>query len=261
MILKHICVFIVLLITNILSAKSQNIAFVNGKVIPSAYAEILIKQMIMQGQSNTSQLRNFIKEELINRELFMQEAEKQGLNNNTDIKNQLEMARQSIIIRALIDNFIKKNPISASDIQTEYIKFKTKTNDDEYHTRHILVEKKEDAQAIIQNIQAGAKFEDMAIQKSRDKISAIRGGDLEWVTLTSFIKPFSDAVSTLKKHEITQVPIHTKFGYHIIKLEDIRKIQIPTLEKIQPQILEILQQKKIQAYKEKLRKMAKIQSN
>lgn len=259
MIIKYICLFIVLFTTNIILIRAKNIAIVNGKIIPSAHADILIKQMVAQGQLDNLQLRNMIKEELINRELLMQEAQKQGLNNDFNIKNQLEIAYQSIIIRALINNFIKENPISAADIQAEYIKFKNKAGDKEYHVRHILVEKKEDAKTIITQIKTGGKFEDLAIKKSKDTDSAIHGGDLEWITLNSFIKPFSDAIMTLKRNEITPVPIQTQFGYHIIKLEGIRTIQIPTLDKIQPQILEILQQKKIQNYQEKLRKTALIQ--
>lgn len=239
-------------------AFAQNLAVVNGKAIPSSRAELMVKQMTAQGQPDSPQLRGAIKEELINREILMQEADKQGLSNSTDVKNQLELARQSIVIRALIADYLKKNPVSDADIKAEYDKFKAQAGDKEYHARHILVDKKEDAEAIIAKLKAGTKFEDLAKQ-SKDTGSAANGGDLDWATPASFVKPFSDAMVALKKGDITQTPVQAQFGWHVIKLEDVRAAKVPTLEEVKPQIAEALQQKKLQAYQEQLRAKAKVQ--
>lgn len=241
-----------------LPVMAQNVAVVNGKAIPSSRADVMIKQMTAQGQPDNPQLRSAVKEELINREILMQEADKQGLSNNADIKNQLELARQSIVIRALIGDYLKKHPIADADITAEYNKFKAQAGDKEYHARHILVEKEEDAKSIIAKLKAGTKFEDLAKQ-SKDTGSAANGGDLDWATPASFVKPFSDALVALKKGEITDTPVKTQFGYHVIKLEDTRPAKVPTLEEVKPQIAEALQQKKLAAYQEELRKKAKIQ--
>jgi len=239
-------------------AFAQNLAVVNGKAIPSSRAELMVKQMTAQGQPDSPQLRGAIKEELINREILMQEADKQGLSNSTDVKNQLELARQSIVIRALIADYLKKNPVSDADIKAEYDKFKAQAGDKEYHAHHILVDKKEDAEAIIAKLKAGTKFEDLAKQ-SKDPASAANGGDLDAATPASFVKPFSDAMVALKKGDITQTPVQTQFGWHVIKLEDVRPAKVPTLDEVKPQIAEALQQKKLQAYQEQLRAKAKVQ--
>jgi len=237
---------------------AQNLAVVNGKTIPSSRADLMVKQMTAQGQPDTPQLRGAVKEELINREILMQEADKQGLAKSDDVKNQLELARQSIVIRALIADYLKKNPVSDADIKAEYDNFKAQAGDKEYHARHILVDKEEDAKAIIAKLKAGTKFEDLAKQ-SKDTGSAANGGDLDWATPASFVKPFSDAMVGLKKGEFTQTPVQTQFGYHVIKLEDVRAAKVPSLDEVKPQIAEALQQKKLQAYQEELRKKAKVQ--
>ena len=239
-------------------AFAQNLAVVNGKAIPSSRADLMVKQMTAQGQADSPQLRGAIKEELINREILMQEADKQGLSTSQDVKNQLELARQSIVIRALIADYLKKNPVSDADIKAEYDKFKAQAGDKEYHARHILVDKEEDAKAIIAKLKAGTKFEDLAKQ-SKDTGSAANGGDLDWASPASFVKPFSDAMVALKKGDVTPTPVQTQFGWHVIKLEDVRPAKVPTLDEVKPQIAEALQQKKLQAYQEELRKKAKVQ--
>jgi peptidyl-prolyl cis-trans isomerase C len=241
-----------------LPALAQNLAVVNGKPVPSSRADVMIKQLSTQGQPDSPQLREMVKQELINREILIQEADKLGLSNSAEVKNQVEIARQSIAIRALVQNYLKKNPIKDSEIQAEYDRFKSQAGDKEYHARHILVEKEEDAKAIITKLKGGAKFEDLAKQ-SKDPGSAANGGDLDWASPASFVKPFSEAMVALQKGQINETPIKTQFGYHVIKLEDVRPAKLPSLEEVKPQISESLQQKKLQAYQEDLRKKAKVQ--
>jgi peptidyl-prolyl cis-trans isomerase C len=248
-----------LLVTAIaLPAMAQNLAVVNGKPVPSSRADVMIKQLATQGQADSPQLRAMVKEELINREILMQEADKRGITSSPDVKNQVEIARQSIAIRALVQDYLKKNPVSDADIKAEYDKFKTQAGDKEYHARHILVENEDEAKAIIAKLKAGAKFEDLAKQ-SKDPGSAANGGDLDWASPASFVKPFSDAMVALKKGQFTETPVKTQYGYHVIKLDDVRAAKIPTLEEVKPQIAESLQQKKLQAFQQELHSKAKIQ--
>ena len=239
-------------------ALAQNLAVVNGKPIPSSRADALVKQMASQGQTETPELRAMVKEELINREILMQEANKRGLTNSSDVKNQVEMARQSIVIRALVADYLKKNPVGDAEIQAEYDKYKSQAGDKEYHARHILVEKEDEARAIIAKLKGGAKFEELAKQ-SKDPGSASNGGDLDWASPANFVKPFSDAMAALKKGEITQTPVKTQFGFHVIKLEDVRDAKVPALEEVKPQIAEQLQQQKLQAFQQDLKKKAKVE--
>ena len=258
MTLKPARLLVLLFATAALPAMAQNLAVVNGKPVPSSRADAMVKQMATQGQQDTPQLRAMVKEELVNREILMQEADRQGLTNSPEVKSQMDMARQSIVIRALVQEYVKKNPVSDADMKAEYDKFKAQAGDKEYHARHILVEKEEDAKGIIAKLKGGATFEDLAKQ-SKDPGSAANGGDLDWAPPTAFVKPFSDAMIALKKGEVTETPVKTQFGYHVIKLEDSRPAKVPTFDEVKPQIAESLQQQKLQAYQQELKKKAKIQ--
>ena len=258
MILKPARLLVLLLAAASVPAMAQNLAVVNGKPVPSSRADAMVKQMASQGQQDTPQLRAMVKEELVNREILIQEADRQGLTNSPEVKSQVDMARQSIVIRALVQDYVKKNPVSDADMKAEYDKFKAQAGDKEYHARHILVEKEEDAKAIIAKLKGGAKFEELAKQ-SKDPGSAANGGDLDWAPPTAFVKPFSDAMIALQKGQVTETPVKTQFGYHVIKLEDSRAAKVPTFEEVKPQIAESLQQQKLQAYQQELKKKAKIQ--
>jgi len=249
---------VALFVSAALPAMAQNLAVVNGKPVPSSRADVMVKQMVAQGQQDTPELRAMIKDELINREILIQEADKLGLGTQADVKSQVEIARQSILIRALVADYLKKNPVKDADIKAEYDRFKAQASDKEYHARHILVEKEEDAKAIIVKLKAGAKFEDLAKQ-SKDPGSAANGGDLDWAAPAAFVKPFSDAMTSLQKGQLYDTPVKTQFGYHVIRLDDVRAAKIPTLEEVKPQIAEGLQQKKLQAFQQQLRAKAKIQ--
>jgi peptidyl-prolyl cis-trans isomerase C len=249
---------VLLLAAASLPVLAQNLAVVNGKPVPSSRADTMIKQMASQGQQDSPQLRAMVKEELINREILLQEAEKQGVGTTPEVKSQLDLARQSIVIRALVQDYIKKNPVKDSDIKAEYDKFKAQAGDKEYHARHILVEKEDDAKSIISKLKGGAKFEDLAKQ-SKDTGSAANGGDLDWASPSSFVKPFSDAMVALKKGEVTDTPVKTQFGFHVIRLDDVRAAKVPAFDEVKPQIAEQLQQQKLQAYQMELRKKAKVQ--
>ena len=259
MILKPAHLLVVLLASAALPAMAQNLAVVNGKPVPTSRSDLMVKQMVAQGQQDTPELRAMVKDEMINREILVQEADKLGLGSKPEVKSQIEIARQSILIRALVADQLKKNPIKDADVKAEYDKFRAQAGDKEYHVRHILVEKEDDAKAIIAKLKAGAKFEDLAKQSSKDPGSAANGGDLDWATPSSFVKPFSDAMVSLQKGQLLETPVKTQFGYHVIRLDDVRPAKIPTFEEVKPQITESLQQKKLQEYQKQLRAKAKIQ--
>lgn len=238
---------------------AQNIAVVNGKAIPSSRAEAVVKQVVAQGQQPDSpQLREMIKKDLIAREVLMQEAVKKGFDKDATVKQQLENARQAIVINALVRDYLTKNPVKDADIQAEYDRFKAQAGDKEYHVRHILTSTEAEAKDVIAKLKAGAKFEDLA-KTSKDQGTAANGGDLDWATPSSFPKEFSAAFTALQKGQVTETPVQTPNGFHVIKLDDVRTAKLPSLEEVKPQIAEGLQQKKLQAYQEEMVKKAKIQ--
>jgi len=191
------------------------------------------------------------------REIFAQEAEKQGIPNTADYKSQLDLVRQTVLINTLFQNFIKTHPVSDTDAKAEYDKIKAEQSGLEYHARHILVDSEDEAKKLIAQIKAGSKFEDVAKKSSKDTGSAENGGDLDWAKPTAYVPEFSAALQALKKGQMTDAPVKTQFGYHIIRLEDTRAAQFPNFEEVKDKIKQQMEQVKLQEYQEKLRKAAK----
>jgi peptidyl-prolyl cis-trans isomerase C len=239
-------------------AFAQNVATVNGKAIPSAQMEAAVKQAAAQGQPDSPQLREMIKKSLIGREVLVQEATKQGVAANKEVKDALEQARQDIIIRALLVDYVKKNPVSDAEIKAAYDQFKASKGDKEYHARHILVKTEKEATDIIAKLKGGAKFEELA-KASQDPGSAANGGDLDWAAPGNYVKPFADAMVALKDGQVTDKPVQSQFGYHVIKLEGSRAAKVPAMDEIKSQIAESLTQRKVAAYRDQLVGKAKVQ--
>jgi peptidyl-prolyl cis-trans isomerase C len=164
-----------------------------------------------------------------------------------------------MLIRALFADFQKKNPVTDADIKAEYDKFVAANGGKEYKARHILVEKETDANKLIADIKKGAKFEDVAKKNSKDPGSGANGGDLDWANPGSYVKEFSEAMTKLAKGKMTDAPVKSQFGFHIIRVDDIRETQLPPMEQVKPQIAQKLQQDKLQAYQKGLRDKAKVE--
>ena len=243
------------------AAIAQNLAIVNGKPVPSSRVDELVKQVTAQqpGRPVTPEVQAQIKEEVINREVFMQEAQKAGLDGSDEYKSQMEQARQVMLIRALFADFQKKNPVTDADIKAEYDKFAAANGGKEYRARHILVEKEADAVKLIADLKKGSKFEDLAKKNSKDPGSGANGGDLDWAAPGSYVKEFSEAMVALAKGKVTEKPVKSQFGYHIIRVDDIRETQLPPMEQVKPQISQQLQQQKLQAFQKGLRDKAKVE--
>ena len=242
-----------------MSAWAQNLAVVNGKPVPSSRVEALKQQVERSGRPVTPEILAQIKEELIAREIFMQEARKRGLDASEDYKAQLELARQSLLIRELFANFQKKNPVTDAEIKAEYDKFVAANGGKEYRARHILVEKEDEAKALIADLKKGGKFEDLAKKVSKDPGSGANGGDLDWANAASYVPEFSNAMVKLEKGQMTDAPVKSQFGYHIIRVDDVREAQLPKLEEVKPQITQQLTQSKLGKFQEDLRAKAKVQ--
>jgi len=240
-------------------AMAQNVAIVNGKAVPTARVAALEQQIVASGRQIDDATRAQIKEEVVLREVFMQEAQKRGIAATPDFKSQMELARQTIMIRALFADYQKKNPVTDDEIKAEYDKFTAANGGKEYRARHILVEKEEEAKAIIAAIKGGAKFEDQAKAKSKDPGSGANGGDLDWANAASYVTEFSQAMIKLEKGQMTQDAVKSQFGYHIIRVDDVRQAKLPAFEELKPQIAQQMQQQKLAEFQRTLREKAKVQ--
>jgi peptidyl-prolyl cis-trans isomerase C len=235
---------------------AQNVATVNGKPVPMARVDALIKTAT-HGQEATPEMRQQAKDQVVIREIFAQEAEKQGVASTADYKTQLDLLRQTVLINSLFQNYIKAHPVSDADAQAEYNKIKAEQSGTEYHARHILVDSEDEAKKLIAQIKAGSKFEDVAKKSSKDTGSAENGGDLDWAKPASYVPEFSTALQGLKKGQMTDTPVKTQFGYHIIRLEDTRTAQFPSYDEVKDKVKQQMEQVKLQEYQEKLRTAAK----
>ena len=236
---------------------AQNVAIVNGKPVPKARVEALINQVTKQGQPRTPELEEQAKQEVVLREIFMQEAQKKGIPASAAFQEQMEFARQQIMIRELFEDYRAKNPVTEPEARAEYERLKASSSGTEYHARHILVETEDQAKDLIKQLNGGAKFEDLAKKNSKDTGSAANGGDLDWANPQSYVPEFSQAMMKLKKGEFTDVPVKSQFGYHIIKLEDTREAKFPAFEEVRPQLEQRLSQMKLAKYRDDLKAKAK----
>jgi len=238
---------------------AQNVAIVNGKAVPMERVKALSQQIARSGREVTPDIEKQIKDEVIAREIFIQEAQKQGLDTTEDFKVQMELARQTILIRDLFTNYQKTNAVTDDEIKAEYDKFAAANSGKEYKARHILVETEDQAKAIIAQLKKGGKFEDIAKKSSKDPGSGAKGGDLDWAPASNYVAEFAQALTQLTKGKMTETPVKSQFGYHIIRLDDVREAQLPKLEDVKPQIAQQLQQQKLAKYQSDLHSKAKIE--
>lgn len=237
-------------------AEEKSAAVVNGHAISQERVEMAVKGAVAQGQTDTPELRKAIREKMISLELVAQEATKLGMDKNDDLVKQLEQIKKELLANAFVQDYVKKHPISEDQLKAEYEKVKPKLADKEYNARHILVGTEAEAKAIIAQLGKKVKFEKLA-EKSKDTESAKNGGSLGWAP-NNYVAPFANALLNLKKGEYTKEPVQTQFGWHVIRLDDVRPVKVPTFDELKPQMQQALQQQSIQKAIADLRATAKI---
>jgi len=243
-----------------LPAFAQNVATVNGKAISQESLDQFVKLLVSQGATDSPQLREQVKQEMINRQIFVQAAEKDGIAKQPAVQTEIELARQGILVRALMADYLQKHPVTDQQIQAEYDKAKQQqAGQMEYKVRHILVEDEKTANDLLAQVKGNkGKFAELAKKNSKDPGSAAKGGDLGWASPTNYVKPFADTVGSLKKGQLADKPVQTQFGWHIIEVEDTRPVEFPPLDQIRPQIEEMLRQQTLTTYQKELREKAAI---
>lgn len=242
-----------------LPVSAQNLAIVNGKPVPKERFEAVKQQVERTGRQVTPEIEARVKDQIITAEVFTQEALKLGLDGTGNFRAQMELARQQILINELFADYQAKNAVTDAEIQAEYDKFVAANGGKEYKASHILVAKEDEAKAIIAAIKKGGKFEDIAKKQSKDPGSGAKGGDLDWANPNSYVPEFTEALIKLEKGKMTQTPVKSQFGWHIIRLDNLRQAQLPKLDEVKPQVAQQLQQQKLAKYQEDLRAKAKVE--
>lgn len=231
---------------------------VNGASVSQNLADAFIAEQKSKGAPDSAELRNAVREELIRRELLLQEAKKAGIDKKPDIAAQAEAAKQAILIRSYIQQYIQKNPIQEAQLRVDYEKIKAQVGGTEYKAAHILVKEEAEAKAIVDNLKKGAKFDELAKQ-SIDPGSKDSGGDLGWAAPSNYVKPFADALAALAKGKYTETPVKSEFGYHVIMLEDSRPTSFPPFDEVKPRLLQQAQTQQITKMVDGLRTKAKVE--
>lgn len=221
------------------------VAVVNGKEIPAIYGDLMKREMIAQGQPDNAQLQTRVRESLINMEILSRAAIDKGLDKNPMLSAALEIQRKNTFAKAYLEDYVKTHPITDAEIQAEYDRAKAAASPKEYRVSHILVKTEDEAKKVLSELGKKGKFADLAKKYSLDPGSAKNGGDLNWADPNAFVKEFSDALVSLKKGEVTKTPVKTQFGYHILKMDDMRQSKIPALADVKGEVQKQLQQKRV----------------
>lgn len=237
-------------------AAMAQVAKVNGVTIPQSRADALVREAVAQGRPDNPELRNLVKQRLIESEVLAQEAVKLGLNKNPEISTQLELARQTVLIRAFVNDVAKRNPPTEEAMRKAYEQNKDQPAASEYKARHILVGTEAEAKSLITQINGGADFAKLAAEKSRDEGSKGQGGELSWSPVNSYVRPFAEAMVQLNKGAMTTAPVQSQFGWHIIRLDDKRVL---SYEALKPQLQQFVQQESVQKAITDLRAKAKVE--
>ena len=254
---KLSCIAVALIAMSSSAFAADKVPAAKGSInVNPAFESALIAEQLAQGAPNNDQLKQAVREELTQREAIAQEARKKGFEKKPEVSARMELARQAALIGSYLDEWKKSNKIKDADLRAEFDRRIKSMPGTEYHARHILVEKEEDAQAIIKKLQAGGKFEELA-KDSKDPGSKENGGDLGWNTPNAYVPAFSDAMVKLSKGAFTPQPVKTDFGYHVIKLEESRKLEPPKFEEVKDRLTQVMTQQAVQQHIAELVKKAK----
>jgi len=233
-------------------AKAADTAAKGKDLFPPAYFDFMLKQRTAQGQPDTPELRQAIRDELNTRELLVREAKKQGLDKTPGMKAEMDLTAQTVLARTFVADYVKAHPVPDDVLHKEYDQIRSQMGDKEYKVRHILVEKEDEAKDIIAQLQKGEKFEKLA-ERSKDTGSKANGGDLDWNVPANFVKPFADAMVALQKGKFTTTPVQTQFGWHVIQLDDVRDAKVPSFDEVKPQLAQRMQGQVVEKYLKDLR--------
>ncbi|MCB1938000.1 MAG: peptidylprolyl isomerase [Rhodocyclaceae bacterium] len=242
-----------------IAVAAANVATVNGKAIPQSYADALMVEQKAKGTPDSDQLRGAVREELVRREILLQAASKSGINKKPEVATQMELAKQAVVIRAYLQDFVANNEVTDADVRSAYDELKGRIGSTEYKVNHILVEDETEARALIAKLQAGEKFDELAKAHSKDPGSKDKGGELGWSNPGMYVPAFSEAMVKLGKGQMTTEPVKSNFGYHIIKVEDTRTLAAPEFDKLAPQLKQRLQAQRLEQHILELRTAAKVE--
>ena len=238
-------------------ATGERVATVNGKALPKSEFDLYVANMSRQSGRDMADQKGQLLDQYISMQLAADEAEKAGIEKDQKVRDQLALARLQVLVDAGLQKYLEAHPVQESELRPEY-DAQVAQLPREYHARHILVEDEAAAVAITKELKGGADFAKLAAKRSKDS-SSKSGGDLGWFTLDTMVKPFADAVKAMQPGQLTEQPVQSQYGWHVIKLEESRATSAPPFDEVKDRVKMIVQRKKLQSHLEELRKTAKVE--
>jgi peptidyl-prolyl cis-trans isomerase C len=244
------------------TSTDKPVATVNGTNISRDTYEYYVRNTAGKAASElTAEQRNQLLDNLVRGEIVAQQAQKDGLDKRGDTRSLLTLSRLQILEQAGAEHYLQDKKPTDAELQAEYRQQIDAMPKTQYHARHILVANQAEAQQILDQLKKGAKFEDLAKKDSIDPGSKNQGGDLGWFSPNNMVKPFADAVMALQKGQLTQQPVQTQYGWHVIQLLDTRETPVPPFDQVKDRVTQLVQQKKFRAYQDDLLKNAKVEKS
>jgi len=242
---------------------SKVLASVNGESITEKdYEDYLRARQAQQPPiPDKDKEKQVVLDEMVNRVLLVQSAVDKKLDQELDVYFQIKRQRENVLARAMLRKYLSDNPISDEAVQKRFEQEMEKADKNEYHARHILVRGEEEAQDIIAQLKRGASFNALAQKQSIDVRSGKQGGDLGWFSQDVIVPEFFNAVKAMKKGEISQEPVKSDFGFHIIKFESSRPRKLPTFDQAKGNIRQLVQQERVDALVKSLKDKGKVKIN
>ena len=231
-----------------------------GEAIQQSLVDLVVRQGASSGRPDTPETRQAIVDQLTMQAVVADAAVGKGLDKSEGIAEQIDAVRQSILANAYVQDYIKNNPVTDDALRAEYERIKATLTGSEYKARHILVEKEAEARDIIARLKKDpGAFAKLARERSKDDGSKGNGGDLGWFDLAGMVPEFGAAVSKLEKGKITDEPVKTQFGYHVIQLEDSKPIEAPPFDEVKPNLAPQVQQQALKKHLDDLKAKARIE--
>ena len=232
---------------------------VNGQTQSNARAEVLLREQFARGAGDSAELRQAVREALINQALMTQDARKAKLEANPLVQAQIELAQQNVLAQTWQQQILSENPVKEEDLKAEYDRQMARMGDKDYLLRHLLLSQEATAKLLMEKVQSGAKIADLAKEYSQDAQSRERGGLTDWVNSADLSPALMEAVKVSSKGQLLAKPVKSDAGWHVMMVEDVRAFKAPALADTKPQLAAIVARLALDTRLKTLRQQAKIQ--
>lgn len=243
------------------SSPDTLIATVNGVPYPLDVFRLFYMERLQASRGESSPaFQQQVFDEFMSLVVASQEGERRKIEETPNVVAALKLERMKVLSNATLAAMASEVEPTEEEIETAYERVKEQATRMEYKARHILVKEEEEAKKLIKKLDKGADFAELAEEHSLGP-TAKKGGELGWFDPSQMVAPFAEAVAAMEPGSYSKEPVHTQFGWHIIRLEEARKAQAPSLEEAKPRLVGLVKRQKIAEEVAKMRNNAMVELN